>query len=95
MISEDCETVMGQQDEYPDKEDTVPQSEFAVQVMGPSDPEVVTKPTISPVNHVIDTQNEMPDNPMASGLEESNHATGPVRTHPVAGKIFLTRYPLI
>ena len=51
--------------------------------MGPSDPEVVTKPTISPVNHVIDTQNEMPDNPMASGLEESNHATRPVITRPV------------
>ena len=83
MISEDCETVMGQQDEYPDKEDTVPQSEFAVQVMGPSDPEVVTKPIISPVNHVFDTQNEMLDNPMASGLEESNHASGPVITRPV------------
>ena len=83
MISKDCETVMAQQDECPDKEYTVPHSEFSVQVMGPSDPEVVTKPTISPVNHVIDTQNEMPDNPMASGLEESNHATRPVITRPV------------
>ena len=74
---------MAQQDEYPDKEDTIPQSEVAAQVMGPSDPEVVTKPIISPVNHVFDTQNEMPDNPMASGLEESNHATRPVITRPV------------
>ena len=80
MLSVKCEDAMAQQNECPDKEDNVSQTESAVQVMGPSDPEVVTKPSIPPVDHDIVTQNEMPDNPMVPGLEESDHATGPVTT---------------
>ena len=70
MLSESCETAMAKRDEYPDKEDNGSQTEFAVQVMGPSDPEVVTKPFIPPVDHDIVTQNEMPGNLMVPGLEE-------------------------
>ena len=83
MLSVTCEDAMAQRNECPDKEDNVSPTESAVQVMGPRDPEVVTKPSIPPVDHDFVTQNEMPDNPMVPGLEESDHATGPVTTCPL------------
>ena len=48
MLSVTCEDAMAQRNECPDKEDNVSPTESAVQVMGPRDPEVVTKPSIPP-----------------------------------------------
>ena len=82
MLSVTCDDAMAQRNKCPDEEENVSQTKSPVQVMGPSDPEVVTKPSIPPVDHDIDTQTEMPDNPMVPGLEGSAHATGPVTTRP-------------
>ena len=74
---------MAQRNKCLDEEENVSQTDSAVQVMGPSDPEAATKPSIPFVDHDIVNQNEKSDKPMVPDLEESDHVTGPVITRPV------------